>query len=137
MSRLWMQAVPTLVAKEGAAGVMAAGLADGRAVAFKIADGSDTARQAVVPAALRAAGLDVDAIAAATVERVAVPVLGHGERSGVSTALEWAPMQFLTLDRDSFAYGAVRADRSAGAAGHRREPVEVHLPRHRHLHRRW
>jgi L-asparaginase II len=86
---LWMQAVPTLIAKEGAAGVMAAGLADGRAVAFKIADGSDVARQAVVPEALRAAGLDVDTAAARTVERVAVPVLGHGEPVGRVAALEW------------------------------------------------
>lgn len=88
---LWMQAVPTLVAKEGASGVMAAGLADGRALAFKIADGSDVARQAVVPAALRAAGVDVDSIAAATVERVAVPVLGHGEPVGHLDALDWTP----------------------------------------------
>ena len=87
---LWMQSIPTLVAKEGAAGVMAAGLADGRAIVFKIADGSDVARQAAVPAALRAAGVDVDAIAAATVERVAVPVLGHGEAVGRLDAMEWA-----------------------------------------------
>ncbi len=86
---LWMQAVPTLIAKEGAAGVMAAGLADGRAIAFKIADGSDVARQAVVPEALRAAGLDVDTAAADTLERVAVPVLGHGEPVGRLAALEW------------------------------------------------
>lgn len=88
---LWMHTVPTLVAKEGASGVMAAGLADGRAFAFKIADGSDVARQAVVPAALRAAGVDVDSIAAATLERVAVPVLGHGEPVGRLDALDWTP----------------------------------------------
>ena len=86
---LWMQAVPTLMAKEGAAGVMAAGLADGTAIAFKIADGSDVARQVVVPEALRAAGIDVDSAAAPTVERVAVPVLGHGEPVGRVAALEW------------------------------------------------
>jgi L-asparaginase II len=88
---LWMHAVPTLVAKEGANGVMAAGLADGRALAFKIADGSDVARQAVVPAALRAAGVDVDAIAAPTVAQVAVPVLGHGRPVGHLDALDWTP----------------------------------------------
>jgi L-asparaginase II len=87
----WMQAVPTLIAKEGAAGVMAAALDDGRAVAFKVADGSDAARQAIVPAALRAAGVDVDAIAASTVEQVAVAVLGHGVLVGHLDALEWAP----------------------------------------------
>ncbi len=86
---LWMQAVPTLIAKEGAAGVMAAALADGRAVAFKVADGSDSARQAIVPEALRAAGVDVDALAPATVRRVAVSVLGHGHPVGHLGALEW------------------------------------------------
>ena len=86
---LWMEAVPTLIAKDGAAGVMAAALADGRAVAFKVADGSDSARQAIVPEALRAVGVDVDGIAPATVQRVAVPVLGHGERVGQIDALEW------------------------------------------------
>ncbi len=88
---LWMQALPTLVAKEGAAGVMAAAFADGRAVAYKVADGSDTARRAVVPAALRAVGVDVAATAATTVERVAVPVLGHGEAVGRLEELEWTP----------------------------------------------
>ncbi len=87
---LWMQAVPTLVAKEGAAGVMAAGLADGRAIAFKVADGSNPARQAVVAEALRAAGVDVDEMAAVTVEQVAVPVLGHGRPVGRIEPVEWA-----------------------------------------------
>ncbi|MGE5209842.1 MAG: asparaginase [Acidobacteriota bacterium] len=86
---LWMRAVPTLVAKEGAAGVMAAGLADGRAVAFKVADGSDTCRQAVVAEALRAAGVDVDTHAARTAETVAVPVLGHGRPVGRLDPIEW------------------------------------------------
>jgi len=86
---LWMQAVPTLVAKEGAAGVMAAGLADGRAIAFKVADGSDVARQAVVAEALRSAGVDVDAVAPSTVARVAVPILGHAEPVGWLAALGW------------------------------------------------
>lgn len=86
---LWMQAVPTLVAKEGAAGVMAAGLADGRAIAYKVADGSDAARRAVVAEALRSAGVDVDAIAASTVRQFDVPVLGHGRTIGLLEALEW------------------------------------------------
>jgi L-asparaginase II len=87
---MWMRAVPTLIAKDGAAGVMAAALADGRAIAFKIADGSDTARRAVVPAALRAVGLDVDEIAPDTVAEVAVSVLGHGEPVGSVVASEWS-----------------------------------------------
>jgi L-asparaginase II len=86
---LWMEAVPTLIAKDGAAGVMAAALGDGRAVAFKVADGSDNARQAIVAEALRAAGVDVDGIAPATVQRVAVPVLGHGQAVGRIDAVEW------------------------------------------------
>jgi len=86
---LWMQALATLVAKEGAAGVMAVAFADGRAVAYKVADGSDAARQAIVPAALQAVGVDVAATAPTTVERVAVPVLGHGEAVGHLEALEW------------------------------------------------
>jgi L-asparaginase II len=86
---LWMEAVPTLIAKDGAAGMMAAALADGRAVAFKVADGSDSARQAIVAEALRAAGIDVDVIAPATVDRVRVPVLGHGQRVGRIDAVEW------------------------------------------------
>lgn len=85
----WMQALPTSIAKEGAAGVMAAGLADGRAMAFKVGDGSDLARQAVVPQALRAVGVDVDAVARTTVEQVSVAVLGHGEPVGRLDALEW------------------------------------------------
>jgi L-asparaginase II len=86
---LWMQAVPTLIAKEGAAGVMAAGLADGRAMAFKVADGSDVCRQAVVTEALRAAGVDVDTQAARTADTVAVPVLGHGRPVGRLDAIGW------------------------------------------------
>ena len=88
---LWMLAVPTLVAKDGAAGVMAAGLADGRAVAFKVADGSDTARQAVVAEALRAVGVDVETSAAGTVDDVVVSVLGHGQPVGRLDALRWTP----------------------------------------------
>jgi L-asparaginase II len=88
---LWMQALPTLIAKEGAAGMMAAALSDGRAIAFKVADGSDVARQAVLPEALRAAGVDVDSEARDLVERVAVPVLGHGQPVGRLRALEWTP----------------------------------------------
>ncbi len=86
---LWMQAVANSIAKDGAAGMMVAGLADGRAVAYKVADGSETARQAVLPQALRAVGVDVDAMAAGTVEQVSVPVLGHGRPVGRLRALEW------------------------------------------------
>ena len=86
---LWMSAAPGLMAKEGAAGVMAAALSDGRGVAFKIADGSDLARRAVTPEALRNLGVDVDGACADTRDRVAVPTLGHGEPVGRIDALRW------------------------------------------------
>lgn len=54
---LAMQAVPGLVAKDGAEGVYAAGLPDGSAIAFKVLDGSARARPAILAAALRAAGV--------------------------------------------------------------------------------
>jgi L-asparaginase II len=88
---LWMQAVPGLMAKEGAAGMMAGSLDDGRAFAFKIASGSDPVRQAVTPQALRTIGVDVDGGASDTLERVAVPMLGHGREVGRIEPLEWDP----------------------------------------------
>jgi L-asparaginase II len=88
---VWMQAVPGLLAKEGAAGVLAVGLADGRGAAFKIADGSDAARRAVVPQALRTIGVDVDVHLTAARDRLGVPVLGHGRPVGGIEPVEWAP----------------------------------------------
>ena len=85
----WMRAVPGLIAKEGAAGVMAAALPDGRAIAYKIADGSDAARQAVLPEALRLLGVDGELVARVAQE-TAVPVLGGGDPVGRLVGLEWA-----------------------------------------------
>ena len=74
----FMEAVPGLVAKDGADGVYAAGLPDGGAVALKIVDGSSRPRPAVLAAALAVAGVDP-----ALVEAVALtPVLGHGRPVG-------------------------------------------------------
>lgn len=86
----WTAVIPGLVVKEGAAGVLAAAMPDGRAVAFKIADGSDLARRAVTVTALRHLGLD-DGNAAwdATARAVAVPVLGHGVAVGELRGLDW------------------------------------------------
>ncbi|HET7530866.1 MAG TPA: asparaginase [Mycobacteriales bacterium] len=70
--------VPGLVAKDGAEGVQAAALPDGRAVAVKIGDGSGRARAAVVVAALERLGVDTDPVA----ELRTVAVLGHGEPVG-------------------------------------------------------
>ena len=78
---LLMQAVPGLLCKDGAEGVQVAALADGRAVAVKVADGAGRARTPVTVAALRSLGVDVDA--AAFVE----PVLGHGEPVGAIVSL--------------------------------------------------
>ncbi|QTE29211.1 asparaginase [Pengzhenrongella sicca] len=77
-----MAAVPGLVAKDGADGVYAAGLADGGSLAFKILDGGERPRPVVLAAALAAAGVDSAAIRAVGV----VPVLGHGRPVGAVTA---------------------------------------------------
>ncbi len=87
---IWMDAVPGLVAKEGAAGVMVLGLPDGRAAALKIADGSDDARKAVTPELLRRLGVDVDAPYRGALDRVGVPVFGHGEVVGAIRSLPWS-----------------------------------------------
>jgi len=87
---LWMRAIDGLMAKEGAAGVMAAALPDGRAVVFKVADGSDVARRSVTPQALREVGIDVDIAAPDTVRDTVVPVLGHGEPVGRFEPLGWS-----------------------------------------------
>lgn len=73
-----LAAVPGLVAKDGAEGVFAAALPDGRALALKVADGS--ARP--VPA-LVAAGLDrLGARSVELAEAGRVDVLGHGTAVG-------------------------------------------------------
>jgi L-asparaginase II len=67
------------MAKDGAEGVFAAALPDGRAVALKVADGSNRARPPLMHAALRALGVDVSGVdPAAWIS----PVLGHGRRVG-------------------------------------------------------
>ncbi|SOB85305.1 asparaginase [Streptomyces sp. 1331.2] len=53
-----MHAVPGLLSKDGFEGVQIAALADGRAVALKIADGANRARVPVTAAALALAGVD-------------------------------------------------------------------------------
>ena len=73
-----MRHVPGLMAKDGADGVFAAALPDGRAVALKISDGADRARPAVLLAALQALGIDTTAVAALVEERI----MGHGRQVG-------------------------------------------------------
>src|SRR4051794_15471066 len=52
-----IRAVPGLIAKDGAEAVYAAAVPDGRAVALKIADGSERARQVVMVALLQRLGV--------------------------------------------------------------------------------
>ncbi len=75
-----MRLVPGLMAKDGAEGVYAGALPDGRAVALKIADGSSRARPPVMIAALRRLGADLAGVDARPAETslTTPPVLGHG-----------------------------------------------------------
>jgi len=66
--------VPGLVAKEGAEGVFALALPDGRACAVKVADGADRARIVVLVELLRRLGVDAPVLD----ELADVPVLGGG-----------------------------------------------------------
>jgi len=86
----WMQAIPGLIVKDGADGVMGAALADGRACAYKIADGSSRARQAVMIEALRVMQVDLDRVASDTISRLEVPVRGGGRTVGTLTPLPWS-----------------------------------------------
>ena len=70
--------VPGLLAKDGADGVFAAALPDGRAIALKVADGSARARPAVALAAMEQVGIDTSAFA----PLVRQPILGHGHPVG-------------------------------------------------------
>lgn len=74
-----IKGVPGLVAKDGAEGVYAAALPDGRALALKVADGAERARPPVVAAALRAIGIAAEVLDELQAEAV---VLGHGRPVG-------------------------------------------------------
>jgi len=78
------EAVPGLLVKSGAEAVQAFALADGRAGAVKIEDGSPRALPAITVALLRAIGADqADGVDRDALDRVAdVPVLGGGQRVG-------------------------------------------------------
>jgi L-asparaginase II len=71
-------AVPGLLAKDGAEGVLVAALPDGRTVVVKVLDGSPRPLAPVVAAALRALGAGGPALDAAGT----TVVLGHGEPVG-------------------------------------------------------
>jgi L-asparaginase II len=78
-----MAGVPGLMAKDGAEGVLAAGLPDGRAVALKLADGSWRGFAAAMLAALD--HLDVDTSGATALR--SIPVLGGGQPVGEARAV--------------------------------------------------
>jgi L-asparaginase II len=78
-----MRHVPGLMAKDGADGVFAAALPDGRAVALKIADGGDRARPPVMLAALRHLGVDFGEVEPLLEQRI----LGHGQQVGAVRAV--------------------------------------------------
>ncbi len=78
-----IRGVPGLLAKDGAEAVQAVGLADGRCLAVKIADGGARARPVVVAAALRALGRTDDVLT----ELAEKPVLGHGAPVGAVRAV--------------------------------------------------
>jgi L-asparaginase II len=80
---VFMRNVPGLMAKDGADGVFAAALPDGRAVALKIADGANRARPPVMVAALRALGIDTSAVEPLVTEWI----LGHGQHVGEVRAI--------------------------------------------------
>ncbi len=79
----FMTALPGAIAKDGAEGVHAFALPDGRAAALKVSDGSERARPAVTAALLAALGVQDEVLQAAA----APPVLGGGEPVGAIRAL--------------------------------------------------
>lgn len=81
-----IEAVPGLIAKDGAESVYAVGLPDGRGLAVKIADGGQRARAAVTVKALEALGLGEYSESFATL--AAEPVLGHGQPVGGVEAVD-------------------------------------------------
>ena len=79
-----IRGVGGLVAKDGAEAVYAVGLADGRGVAVKVADGGGRARSVLLAAVLRRIGVGDEQIWAALEHQ---PVLGHGEPVGAVVAV--------------------------------------------------
>lgn len=73
-----LRAVPGLIAKDGAEGVYAAALPDGRAVALKIADGAERARPVVMAALLGALGVESPLLEMSSRR----PVIGGGMEVG-------------------------------------------------------
>jgi L-asparaginase II len=79
-----VQEAKGLIAKDGAESVYAAGLADGRGVAVKIADGYPRAKGVILGAVLRRLGVDAPG---ALDDLAFAPVLGHGDPVGAIVAV--------------------------------------------------
>lgn len=79
-----MRVVTGVIVKGGAEGVHVVAHPDGRAVAVKIADGSERARMPVMLAAMRSLGFDVDDVPVP-------PILGHGRPVGEVRSLVGDP----------------------------------------------
>jgi L-asparaginase II len=80
-----MRAVGGLIAKTGAEAVHAAALPDGRALAFKVSDGSKRAQPAILAEALRRLG-----VRSGPLDRLGtVPLLGGGAVVGGIHAADW------------------------------------------------
>lgn len=79
----FIQRTPGAIAKDGAEAVYAVGLADGRGIALKVADGGQRARTVILAAVLRR--LDVETGALQALEDA--PILGHGEPVGSVVAV--------------------------------------------------
>ena len=81
---LLIQGVPGLFGKDGAEGVFAIAMPDGRAIALKIADGANRARPPVMKSALQRLGIDISNVD----ERAfASPIMGHGSVVGSVRAI--------------------------------------------------
>jgi len=74
-----MQAVPGLLAKDGAEGVMVAALPDGPSIVVKVSDGASRAAAVVAASALRLCGVDIPS---EIDQDLAPPALGGGETVG-------------------------------------------------------
>lgn len=82
---LLMEAMPELMAKDGADGVLVAALPNGRAVAVKVADGAIAPRVPILLAALESTGVNVDRAA----HLRSVPVMGGGQPVGETRAVKF------------------------------------------------
>jgi L-asparaginase II len=65
--------------KDGAEGVFAIAMPDGRAIALKISDGANRARPPVMKFALQALGIDISNVDTRAFES---PIMGHGNVVG-------------------------------------------------------